>query len=580
MAKVRKRKKKNSDGQGITISLVVFVVLFGMTGVLAYHYFNKADTLSQQEAQSRKNATKLAGELAEREAEFRALRELAIGLGDKPKPAPVEQPQPEPAQTPPADGEPMPPADGQPPAEPAEAPANAPADGEAPAAPPAEETPEEEPAEEPEVAETDDSSDAKQMTPEEILGRIEDTLNKPILADSRKARQKEYLSLVTAVNFLQSELAEADRRILRLQRQNTDIEGIVSERQSRYQTGVDEAESFRTAGLQDFDQKLAPLEALKKSRQESLDLAKKAAGDWNTKLEQYNRNKRNEVKKYEQEIMTKNAQILNEQREVSQLDQLKFEMPDGQIVDLIEQGDKGRFALINLGTADGIKPGLLFSVFDTAKGGNYFELPRGNIEIVRTLGSHISQARMSSFDIKNPILIGDVIYNPIWSTEHKEGVAVLGSIYMDRDKKPDDELFKRLVEAHGGKIVATVDPNTGKIIGNIDTNTGWLVMGHIPEPSESLGDKEAALHYKELNKAKPTVVAEARKNGVRIIDYRNFLTYLGYDESRNRVGPGQEYDFMFGKSREMLAPNEVETPARPEETKDDEESSSSSKADM
>src|SRR5262249_20405665 len=109
-----------------------------------------------------------------------------------------------------------------------------------------------------------------------------------------------------------------------------------------------------------------------------------------------------------------------------------FEQPQGK-VDAIDR--ESRFAYINIGAADNVKPLLTFSVFspgpegrvDLYKAeGNQAErdkkraahepVPKGTLEVVSILGAHSSKARITNVRDPNrdPLMKGDFIFNPIW----------------------------------------------------------------------------------------------------------------------------------------------------------------------
>jgi hypothetical protein len=218
---------------------------------------------------------------------------------------------------------------------------------------------------------------------------------------------------------------------------------------------------------------------------------------------------------------------------------VRFNLEDGQVVQV--QGG-GAEAYINVGRADGATEGLTFGIYGIDRSGFTKNLPKANLEIIRILGDKRALARILDYQITDPVVPGDKIFNPIWDQGRKTGVAILGIIDMDADGSPDNDEFKHLVERWGGKIDAEVDLKTYKMVGRITTETDWLVEGKIPEPSEA-GDVEAA----ETQNVRNAILAatskfrkEAQVNGVRPVNVHNFLAYMGYRPVRKTQGLGEE----------------------------------------
>src|SRR5262249_16088969 len=128
-----------------------------------------------------------------------------------------------------------------------------------------------------------------------------------------------------------------------------------------------------------------------------------------------------------------------------------FEQPKGKI-DAIDR--ESRFAYINIGASENVKPLLTFSVYSPGpegkvdiykaevtqaeidkNGAAQEPVPKGPSEVVRILGPHSSKARITNVRDQNrdPIMRGDLIFNPIWGPNQHMHVAVTGMINLPGD---------------------------------------------------------------------------------------------------------------------------------------------------
>jgi hypothetical protein len=184
---------------------------------------------------------------------------------------------------------------------------------------------------------------------------------------------------------------------------------------------------------------------------------------------------------------------------------------------------------INLGTADYLRRGVTFSVFDADLHDAAKSQKKGSIEVTRLLGDHMAEARITDDDSTNPILTGDNIYSQIWHRGKKLHFAFTGVIDFDGDTQSDLELARQLVELNGGVVDAYLD-NSGKVQGVITPTTRYLVAGDAPNSAAKAALQEGSnVMYKE-----------AASMGVETITLPEFLSQMGYkpQDRTVRLGPG------------------------------------------
>lgn len=196
------------------------------------------------------------------------------------------------------------------------------------------------------------------------------------------------------------------------------------------------------------------------------------------------------------------------------------EVPDGQVV-YVDQ--KLRRAYIDVGSADGLRPQILFSVVsgDENVGGN--QHTKGRLEVTKILGPHSAEARITHDQMTDPLVEGDKIYTPLWQAGRTENFAIIGEIDIDGDHLDDRPLLKDLIRHAGGRVDAEDDPTfkTGKQTGELTLNTRYLIVGEPSDEREVVGGAFSKLQD------------DARRLGVRIMPVTEFLDEIGWKNPNN-----------------------------------------------
>lgn len=114
-------------------------------------------------------------------------------------------------------------------------------------------------------------------------------------------------------------------------------------------------------------------------------------------------------------------------------------------------------AIIDLGSADKIYPGLKYNVSYFGKGG--FRLPKGQVMVTRVLGKKSAKVAILAEEACNPIAQGDIIHNPLWSATDTIHVFLAGEL----EKYPLEIATARLARM-GVVLDAAVDGDTDYIV--------------------------------------------------------------------------------------------------------------------
>ena len=144
---------------------------------------------------------------------------------------------------------------------------------------------------------------------------------------------------------------------------------------------------------------------------------------------------------------------------------------------------------------------------------------------------------MGSLNIKNPIIVNDVVINLIWDAEQTNVFVVAGEFDLDSNGKVDldgPEKVKSLVNKWGGAIAE-----------NVSVETDYVVLGDEPtlltEPTfEQMGiDPLATDKYEESvqrHSRYQDVRSEADSLSIPVFNPERFLYLIGYKSQAGRPG--------------------------------------------
>jgi hypothetical protein len=202
---------------------------------------------------------------------------------------------------------------------------------------------------------------------------------------------------------------------------------------------------------------------------------------------------------------------------------------------IVKMDVRGSNPYINLGSADKVKPQLTFSIHGVGLDGRPISQPKGTLEVVNVVGDHLSRTRITSVKDANrdPILEGDVLYNPSWNPTVKKHVALAGLMDLTGDGRDSLPEFMRNLKRQNIDIDAWLDPKDGSTHGQITVRTDFLILGESLESSETIRGKTLGTALRDkMNDMK----VAAAKNGVRVIGLNKYLEMIGYRLPRGTGG--------------------------------------------
>jgi hypothetical protein len=202
----------------------------------------------------------------------------------------------------------------------------------------------------------------------------------------------------------------------------------------------------------------------------------------------------------------------------------------------------GTLPFINIGSADHVQPQLTFSVHARGPAGQPVPESKGSLEVISVLGPHLSQTRMLTVKDRNkePILKGDILYNPTWSPGEKKHVALVGIMDLNGDGQNNVYDLIRTLEKQNVEVDAYIDPRDNTLKGKgVTARTDYLIEGKtngdVPSGDERERQKEQMAKWLEEN---AKLERAAKDNGVQIVRLPDFLEQLGYRHPRNATEGG------------------------------------------
>lgn len=264
-----------------------------------------------------------------------------------------------------------------------------------------------------------------------------------------------------------------------------------------------------------------------------------------TQLDALDAQKRN-LEDTQRKVKSELTALINRQQKP---DQFQYDQPLGKVTRRLAD----RTVEIDLGSADRVKEGLVFSVLpaDFPQRGRQSRMkvsrepdargvyrdverfvPKGTIEVTEVLGPNLSRARLTSedSDIRDAVLTGDLLYNAVWRKGDVDHVALVGIFDVNGDGSDDTEAVVRDLTRMGIPVDAVFDLRTLKWRGQLGTRTRYLVEGYTP--TNSANDPNQAAKTK-LVAAMTAAKEEARNKTISVVRLQDFFGRMGYRVTPN-----------------------------------------------
>ncbi len=322
--------------------------------------------------------------------------------------------------------------------------------------------------------------------------------------------QAEDLTWSGVVRNLISVTAKKHNELAVARKQNEQDQLDFQNKLAAQQKTLDETEKQLMAKTKDLQEAKELYQANEKKLNEALQFSRAELTKSNNTLE----NVRAELGDKIDKLSTSNEMLASDnetlKNRIVELTTENFDLADGRILRVA-----GRYAFLDIGRADGLRPNMTFSVYDSSVNNFEENAQKAKIEVLEVTGAHTARARVTEYDPIYPIKKGDNVVTPTWDPGYSVPIALAGFIDLDGDGNSDRLRFNLMIEKNGGTVVAQNDED-GKIIGNIDSSTRYLVRG-------STGDGLQA----GLNNAMRELEEQAEANSVPVVDLRKMMNWMG-----------------------------------------------------
>jgi len=330
---------------------------------------------------------------------------------------------------------------------------------------------------------------------EEVVNLDDQVKSKDQRIGDLQKESKKYLSEKQQASDTAKQIeAKLAAEIETLKKQINDLDVKLADAQKAHEKQMDGAKGEWKDIREEKDQKIA---ALNKTSDE-LNLA---IQQWRTKYDLL-------LEKYQQKIAELFEGLTPEMK------------PDGRIVRLV---DGENICYINLGSKDGVRPDVTFSVYGPEG------VPTGGKSkakiVITNVSDTISECRISEQDKENPILVDDSVVNVVFNILGKLTFLVEGNFDLRGTGAgaAGAEEVKALIRRFGGKVGEEL---------SIDTN--FLVMGEPPmlprEPSPDAPPNVWEV-YREQMKAYNRyhdIQRLARDMRIPVLNTQRFIELTGY----------------------------------------------------
>jgi hypothetical protein len=385
---------------------------------------------------------------------------------------------------------------------------------------------------------------------------------------------------------LLQQMKDKDAEITQLKKDLQDQKDLVAQKDvalAALQKQLDQAQVA-------FDENLRKQAANDKNERKTIEAAK---GEAQTTANAIGAEKDAKAEEYKKQVAELQKQMEALAKENKLMDQaLKKFADQNQVVNTLDSDqpkghvsyiDKtGATPFIDLGSEDRVYEQLTFSVYGIGVDGKpiSYDLAdksgkvvmgtdgkplkegKATVEIVSVLGPHLSQVRVTSLRDGNrdPIMRGDLLYNPVWDPNLKQHVAIGGLIDLSGNGRDELAEFMRLLEKQGVIVDAYQDLREGviKCQGSVPTDaveskvvkpdgtiwytlkkdstfsgvqrtTDYLILGEGPELTFGTGkdDDPKSQRREALRLQMDNMQDQAHKNGAAVVAVRRFLMKTG-----------------------------------------------------
>jgi len=318
-----------------------------------------------------------------------------------------------------------------------------------------------------------------------LRGSVSDAVNQTtqLLSEAKEGAEKSYADVkdqptTVQIASMKDAVTVLQRRIGELVGRVGQVEGAKAGVDTELATAKGELEAVKTQHEQEMAQKDANYAKEKTDLTTARDDAVKSQGQLS---EQLQRLQDRMIAKDRENRTQKDALDRKVTEQVNTINELRkriegfIKLPTESAVDgrIISVGESGAVAYGDLGKDDGILMGMTFSIFSPSELGKDEAAPKGSARVVKIL-DHSCEMRVFQAAGQDPVVVNDLLHNPIYDRQRRLHFVLAGRMYVDDDTEDDTEALKAMIQKFGGKVDA-----------NVSLQTDYLVLGEEPRPLAS-----------------------------------------------------------------------------------------------
>ena len=395
-------------------------------------------------------------------------------------------------------------------------------------------------------AETEDTGVGESAGEDTISGGVKKLLRDEAADGSGTLDSLEYAVLEKSAENARNDWSATHRQNLLNQKARDLMETIV---------GKDGVILTHKEALVRAEQKLIEQEARHseelQAREETIDTLRAEKRQIQSEFATYRTAKEREVEDLVADINLKRHSVVQLRKQLREKEDPSFSTPDGLVTTVDHNNER---CYIDLGSADGLRVGVTFSVYQRKHSGvgrRSTDDIKGKIEVVDILGPHRAEARIVNNEAGVPVAAEDPIYSPIFQAGQAMEIAVAGRIALDGMNR---DQFRRLVAANGAKITVEVDDegrftdgkgqeiSSDEAASRISSRTRFLVLADLGD-QEGSENEELQSIYDRIRENTSILTNEAENRGVYELGLATFLEHIGY--SRKQLAWKPESPFGF-----------------------------------
>lgn len=288
----------------------------------------------------------------------------------------------------------------------------------------------------------------------------------------------------------------------------------------------------------------ADLESARQTHAAEIDRLNKEKEDALAKFDRYKTDMDRQKAKLNAEVQrltkvsTDQAETIQIQMDIiNQFRNPDFAAPQGDIVKVANGGTE---VWIDLGSDDGLRTGVPFSVIDESAINISEAVPKAKLVVTGIVSGDLCRARVIKSDFRNPVVTGDKVYSPAWRPGRTVGFALVGMMDVNGDRQNDIEQVRALIQLSGGKIDEEMDDNGNRRAdgGGMTANTSFLVLG-TDMTVKANASPELLAQQKAKAELYAKFVAEARQKGIIQISLDKLMGYLKTEGSDRTIPLGE-----------------------------------------